>query len=41
MISDLLHDKKQELGHIFNVKLGQCCKAFWDLWVQRQANAVR
>ncbi len=40
-LSNLLHNKKQELSHIFNVKLWQCCKAFGDFWVQRQGYAER
>lgn len=31
---NLLHDKKQKLGHIFNVELGQSSKAFRNLRVQ-------
>lgn len=38
---DLLHNKKQKLCHIFNVKLRQSGKAFGNLGVQRQVNAAQ
>lgn len=41
ILIDLLHNKKQELSHIFNVKLWQCCKVFGNFWIQRQGYAVR
>lgn len=37
---NLLHDKKQKLGHIFNVELRESSKAFGNLRIQRQSNAA-
>lgn len=37
---NLLHNKKQKLCDIFNVELRQSSKAFGNLRVQRQVNAV-
>lgn len=38
---NLLHNKKQKLGHIFNVEFRQSSKAFGNLRVQWQCDAVQ
>lgn len=39
-IKNLLHNKKHKFCNILNVKLGQCSKAFRDLRIQGQGDAV-
>lgn len=40
-VKDLLHNKKQKLCHVFNIKLRQSSKAFGNLRGQREGNAEK
>ena len=39
LVVNLLHYEEQELGHVFDVELGQSGKAFGDVRVQWQGHA--